>query len=256
MKSDGTHKPAYIQKIQEETKQFTQNLLIENDRIRLLAAKLQSEKTRIEEQLEITDKELGRYIREEARWKEQMSKIEEESRRFSQEYIEVEKQNSNLANLYVASYRLHSTLDRQEVLLTIQEIVTNLIGSEEMALFELDSRNSSLTCLSSMGIEEEHYKSVPLGAGLIGRAVSSGELYSAKPGQPPGAFAGECDLTACIPLKVGGKVIGAIAIFRLLEQKPGLEAVDFELFDLLATHAAVALYCTRRSARETAGIVE
>ncbi|MCU1350031.1 MAG: hypothetical protein JWO56_3061, partial [Acidobacteria bacterium] len=37
----------------------------------------------------------------------------------------------------------------------------------------------------------------------------------------------------------------AIAIFTLLPQKPGLEPVDIELFDLLASHAASALYVTR-----------
>jgi GAF domain-containing protein len=40
-------------------------------------------------------------------------------------------------------------------------------------------------------------------------------------------------------------VTGAIAIFRLLPQKVGLEEVDRELFELLATHAATALYCTQ-----------
>jgi hypothetical protein len=40
-------------------------------------------------------------------------------------------------------------------------------------------------------------------------------------------------------------VTGAIALFRLLPQKPALEDVDHELFELLATHAATALYCTR-----------
>ena len=36
----------------------------------------------------------------------------------------------------------------------------------------------------------------------------------------------------------------AIGIFSLLPQKLGLEPLDYELFDLLATQAAFALYCT------------
>ena len=35
-----------------------------------------------------------------------------------------------------------------------------------------------------------------------------------------------------------------IAIFGLLPQKGGIEDLDRELFDLLATQAAFALYCT------------
>ena len=37
---------------------------------------------------------------------------------------------------------------------------------------------------------------------------------------------------------------GFIAIYRLLSHKTALEPLDHELFDLLATHAATALYCT------------
>ena len=53
------------------------------------------------------------------------------------------------------------------------------------------------------------------------------------------------DLTACIPLSLDGQLMGAIAIFRLLPQKPNLEAIDYELFDMLAIHAAIALHQTR-----------
>ena len=42
-----------------------------------------------------------------------------------------------------------------------------------------------------------------------------------------------------------GRVTGAITVFNLLGQKPGLEPVDLQLFDLLASHAATALHCTR-----------
>jgi GAF domain-containing protein len=52
-------------------------------------------------------------------------------------------------------------------------------------------------------------------------------------------------MTACVPLVVDGRVTGAVAIFRLLEHKRGLEDVDSELFSLLGTQAATALYCTR-----------
>ena len=45
-------------------------------------------------------------------------------------YVEIEEENNNLANLYVASYQLHSTLDSSEVLKVVLEIVINLIGAE------------------------------------------------------------------------------------------------------------------------------
>jgi GAF domain-containing protein len=42
-----------------------------------------------------------------------------------------------------------------------------------------------------------------------------------------------------------GRVIGAIALFRLLSHKSELADIDREIFDLLATQAGSALYCSR-----------
>ena len=60
-------------------------------------------------------------------------------------FAEVEQLNSNLANLYVASYRLHGSLARADVLSTLQEIVINIIGSEKFAVFEWDDGTPRVT---------------------------------------------------------------------------------------------------------------
>ena len=52
------------------------------------------------------------------------------------------------------------------------------------------------------------------------------------------------DAVACIPLKLDGRITGLIVIHRLLGHKIALDALDHELFSLLGTHAATALYCT------------
>jgi GAF domain-containing protein len=57
-----------------------------------------------------------------------------------------------------------------------------------------------------------------------------------------------------VPLKLGDQLVGALALFRLLPQKAGFEPLDRELFELLATHAATALYSSElRAARAAAG---
>jgi GAF domain-containing protein len=50
---------------------------------------------------------------------------------------------------------------------------------------------------------------------------------------------------ACIPLKIKEHVIGVISIYRLFVQKEGFTAVDYELFSLLAGHAATAIFSSR-----------
>nr|NIQ74510.1 diguanylate phosphodiesterase [Gammaproteobacteria bacterium]NIW11060.1 diguanylate phosphodiesterase [Gammaproteobacteria bacterium]NIW47176.1 diguanylate phosphodiesterase [Gammaproteobacteria bacterium] len=49
----------------------------------------------------------------------------------------------------------------------------------------------------------------------------------------------------CIPLKIKEHVIGVIAIYKLLVQKDEFTNVDYELFTLLAGHAATAVFSSR-----------
>jgi hypothetical protein len=245
MQKKGEHLGKYVLKVQEESRQFAQDLLTENDKLRGVAASLESETLRLQEQVLLLQKELDYNKLERLKLQRQLMDIEAQSKRFSERYAAVEQQSANLANLYVASYRLHGTLNRQEVLHVIEEIIVNMIGSEELAVFEVDEGGSSLSLISSLGLEGDALTSIPIGSGLIGQVARTGEPY--LPGSPNGhrRLPHEADLTACIALKLDNRVTGAIAVFRLLSQKSGLEDLDHELFDLLATHAATALYCTR-----------
>jgi GAF domain-containing protein len=157
---------------------------------------------------------------------------------------ESEAQVANLASLYVAVTSVHDALDRPSVLSSVQEIVTNLIGSEELAIFEIDGAHGRLTLLASTGIEPGPYQEIYVGDGAIGRAAATGERLIRQEG---GSLTedGDAALTACIPLKVAGRVLGVLAVFRLLPHKGRLDAIDIDLFDVLAAHAASALLFTR-----------
>lgn len=262
----------YIYRVREENQRYTRELLDDNQRLRSFAAMaraeltklqqdvadrddterrrhatetrvavLETEKRQVEEELRGARNEIQRYAAERAALDRQLQTIEADGRRYLEQYVSVEQQNSNLANLYVASFRLHSSFERREVIEAIKEIVINLIGSEEFAIFEFDSTQSHLELAGSFGIDEVRYRRMPAGRGIVGQCVRTGEVFVA----PHAATAGDGPdaLTACIPLRAGGTVIGAIAIFRLLSQKSGVEDLDRELFNALATHAAAALYC-------------
>jgi len=250
-RKDGEGQGSYVFKVREDTRRYVQDLLGENEKLRRLVASLESDKSRLlsekmalQEKLLSLREELDRIYHEQSDLRRQLAEVEAANMNSSRQYFEVEQQNNNLANLYVASFQLHSTLDRGEVLAAIQEIVINLIGSEELAIYELDDDGRELRLVGSFGIDPGSYATVPLGAGVIGRAALSGEIYLAAKGVDPSRTARETNLTACVPLKLGDQVRGVLAIFRLLPQKNGLEAIDYELFNLLAAHAATALYLT------------
>jgi hypothetical protein len=239
----------YVRKVNEDTRRYAHDLLVDNERLRALLVSAESEKARLQEQVLRAQADLALRDKEQERLQGAIQQIEAESRSFSTRYADVESENTNLANLYVASYRLHGTVERREVLVSIQEIVANLIGSEEMAIFELAPDGEALSLIASIGVDPSRYRAIPVGSGIIGRTILSGETFVVHGPDARGELPQEVDLTACIPLKLDGRVTGAIALFRLLPQKAGFEAIDKELFELLATHAATALYCSGLHAR-------
>jgi len=211
MSSDGPNKPSYVDRVRENTRRYIEDLLRDNERLR---------------------EEVDRAQREHARLRDLLGAAERETRSFEDRYAEIEQQNANLASLYAASYQLHATVDRDQVLAAIQEIVINLIGSEELAILAVEG--AALRPMAAFGMSSARLELLRPDAGAIARALSDGRPVIGEAAE---------DMTACIPLSVGGKPFAAVAIFRLLPQKPALQSVDLELFDLLATHAANALYC-------------
>jgi hypothetical protein len=242
----------YVEKVVQHTQQFMEDTLRENERLRALNVRLESERSRSAEHVVELKELIAKLQLQQVRQQQQMSHAESENQRFSAEFSEIEQQNSNLANLYVASYRLYSSLDRREVLQVMQEVIINLIGSEELAIYELDARAERLKLLASFGIDEHDYAELPLNDSPIAKTALSGEMFVRETPQSDDSRPAN-SLTAVIPLKVEGRVIGVIAIFRLLPQKQSLVAVDRELFALLGSHAAMALYCSGLHARVGGG---
>ncbi len=175
---------------------------------------------------------------------ERIHELEEMNRSFSARCQEIEGQHNQLANLYVASYQLHATLSFQEVIDTLKEILINLVGAEIFALFWVDERQGILKTEACEGADhfvpsEVHYK-----GGVLAGAAQRGESYYADP-LPPRRPPDPARPIACIPLRIGERVIGVIAIYGLLEQKARFTPGDFELFTLLAGHAATALFASK-----------
>ncbi len=166
-----------------------------------------------------------------------LARVDEENREFAQRTVEYEAENNHLAALYVASYQLHSSLDRSEVVQTILEIVVNLIGAERFALFLADDKTNRLEAIAAVGDDPRSFPGVNVGEGPIGAAVEAGDMVRTEGSAP----ADPSTPLVVIPLSVGERRVGAIAIYRLLEQKDGFTPLDWELLDLLGGHAATAV---------------
>lgn len=229
-------------------KEFTEELLRENQRLRYRLATLETGSTAgVDEEVQRLRAEVQHLTDENRRISQRFKEVEEENKDFANRYIEVEEQNNNLANLYVASYQLHSTLDFREVIQIVQEIVINLIGAESFAILLLDEKTNELKTIASEGEDVMpgiESISTRLGDGIMGGVARTGESYYINQDMEGGKVTLEKPLAA-VPLKIKEHVIGLVVIYKLLQQKDSFSAVDYELFSLLAAHAATAIFSSK-----------
>lgn len=226
--------------------EFTSELLKENERLRFKTAQLEEgakqsgseQRTKLyEDRIKMLEEEIDSLLKK-------YRTVEEENKDFASRYIEVESENNNLANLYVASYQLHSTLDFNEVLQIVLEIVINLIGAEKFGIFLMDEKTNELIPVATEGLSQEKMPKVKLGEGTMGTVAKEGESYFSE----TTAYAETINARSpmvCIPLKIKEHVIGVISIYSLLEHKHQFSNVDYELFNLLAGHAATAIFSSK-----------
>ena len=182
-------------------------------------------------------------LRENERLRQRLGTLEEANKDYATRYTEIEEQNNNLASLYVASYQLHSTLDFREVIHIVQEILLDLVGAKSFAILLLDENTNELRSVACDGedlVPGIENISTHLGEGILGDVARSGESFYLHDGKP------SLDKPlAAVPLKIKDQVIGVIAIYKLLVQKHAFTAVDYELFALLAAHAATAIFSAK-----------
>src|SRR5256886_8495353 len=212
-------------------KEFTEELLRDNQRLRYRIATLETEQSAGSgEEIQRLRTEVQQLTDENRRIAQRFREVEEENKDFANRYIEVEEQNNNLANLYVASYQLHSTLDFREVIQIVQEIVINLIGAESFAILLLDEKTNELKTIASEGEDVMpgiEALSTRLGDGILGSVAKTGESYYINQDLEDGGKVTLDKPLAAVPLKIKEHVIGLVVIYRLLQQKDSFSAVDY-----------------------------
>lgn len=233
----------YVHRVRDETQRYIHDLREENRALRAAVQAAEEECRRLRALADATSVEtmqLGRRLEREQAEKERLLRriagVEEESRRVSDRYAEVERRNNDLASLYVASYQLHGSVDREEILAAIQEILINLIGTEDFAIFGIGA-DGRLLRLASFGERED---GVPSDHPQVHEVMASGAIEIDE-----ASAAGDSErLVAVIPLHLAERVTGVIAVRSLLPQKAGtLGELDRELCELLSRQAASAIYC-------------
>jgi GAF domain-containing protein len=171
-----------------------------------------------------------------AETEQRLADVESDRSELSSQLASRERQISQLMNLYVATYQLHSTLDVGEVKATIGEIASNVLGAEHWALLIWKADGSACEIALAQGLEDDAaYRDGLYGGGdaAVDATLSDGVM---RLGPADGSPA-----LAVVPLTVQGQTLGALVLFKLLDHRPPLGHEDREVLDLLAAHAASAL---------------
>ena len=176
------------------------------------------------------------------RLRRELEAAAEDSQELSSQLVESEQQRGRLMSLYVAIYQLHSTLDPEDVQATIAEIAIDLLGAQGFVLVLSQGEGEDGEIALSQGVDEifesifggTRYRG---GDPMVDATLEDGVLRLSP-------FEGS-NAVAAVPLTVQGATVGSLVLLKLLDHKPDLEPGDREILDLLAAHAASALFAAR-----------
>ena len=140
-----------------------------------------------------------------------------------------------------ARKRLRECKSRAETFEAIREIVSNLVGCEEMALFGLDRKRRQFSLLWSFGIEDGTFH-LPKMFAEMAPCVIAGNVYTDH-GFSDREMGGQGQrATAFVPILFKGEAKGLLALLRLLPQKTKIDELDRRLFAVLTEEAGRSLF--------------
>ena len=140
-----------------------------------------------------------------------------------------------------ARQRLRECKDQGNACEAIREIVSNLLGCEEMALFAVNRKEGRLALLWSFGIEP---KELRLPQSLDDAAlcdVLAGHVRIPGPGSvEKTGFATR--VSAFVPVRFKGETAAVLVLLRLLPQKLHLDELDRELLAVISSEGGSPLF--------------
>ena len=222
------------------TEEFLREVEQLQDRLRELEAENAGLRAKVEADDAIRDL-LSKIERLESEKRELLSRfhrVEAVNSEFTQRVQEVESEFANLANLFVASNQLHSSLSPRGVTRRIKEVLAQLVGAERYCMYLANADNSELIPIAYEGVAGSALTPVKIAESELGQSLLKGTAFVSEHDPTAGTVQRPA---AVIPLTVDEKTVGVIAIFSTLAQKKRFDTVDFELFKLLGQHAAAAL---------------
>ncbi|MBL8682968.1 MAG: GAF domain-containing protein [Myxococcales bacterium] len=235
----------------ENGRQIASELVAELDAARKRIAEVEDENTRLRMQLKSDTAIRDLLTKIEALESERRellsrtSEVEQRARSEIERAMAVESELSNLASLYVATSQLHASLDPRDVVATLGQLLLQFVGAGAYVVYSAEG--DRLVPVATEGMPLESVTEAIVGQGIVGGAFIGGAPFVVRTEDRDGPM-------VVVPLRVGEQVVGAVAVFALLEQKTELDPFDHELLRMVSAQGATALAAARLSAAASGSI--
>ena len=152
---------------------------------------------------------------------------------------------ATLARSFAASLNVDATVGQ-----ALASII-QLLETEAGSLFLLDDTGAMLVCRASVGPVKIDGLAVPMGQGIVGRAVAEDRLLVVENAYEDKNFFKAADERTgfvtrsilCAPMRVGDKLIGAVQVLNKRSGHPfdGVDGKDANMLQVMANAAALAI---------------
>lgn len=230
------------EKLSSNAASLVDRLLQENQDLRLLAARLDSERLQLHAQIVLLRRELEIFDRERQSLDRRLSEMSSATPEGDQRLRDLMRQSALLTEIHRIALRMHGTTDRVRIFEAMEMAVEKLAGSKEVIVFEADRDEMVLRLVHSNGIDATRLKLIQFGKGVIGRVASTGDPFFEGRSKMNGLSVDEHDLGICIPVKIDDRVVGAVAVFASDPTIIGSDAMQDELYEIFARHTSSALF--------------
>lgn len=238
-----------VQSVFRKSAQLAEDLLHETERLRDNLRKLERENAAMRTQLASDQamrdllKKIKQLETEKSTLLSHMHEAEAASTRYSSRYSEMEEELAKLANVYIASYQLHSTLRLPQVVAHLKELLQQLVGARSYGIYWSDATRKNLVLFASENLDARKHGKLILGGDDAVDPVVERCFLTGVPAIAEGKLDifGEAQPAAVVPMHFDDRVVGVIVVYSVFEQKSHFVSVDFELFKMLGAHAASAL---------------
>lgn len=179
--------------------------------------------------------DLPRKLAEEnARLQRRVLELQAEQRELAARLSEVESHAQLLQSLFVTSYRLHAAADIPELLATLDEILTNVVGAKQFGLWSTSASGEPGELKLQHGFAASVRDLTPTERTIARVAVAGGAWFNDDAAQPD-------EPIAVVPLRARTTIVGVLVIRKFLDHKRALGKIDRQVLGLLAEQVGTSL---------------